>query len=47
MFSNIPHSLIQKNTCIHKEKQCNYLNPYNNLELYGNSKMTDKEKEII
>ena len=45
MFSTIPHSLIQKNSCIHKEKQCNHLNSYNNLELYGNSSMTDQEKE--
>jgi len=45
MFSTIPHSVIQKNTCIHKEKQCNHLKAYNNLELYGDSRMTDQEKE--
>ena len=45
MFSTIPHSLIQKNSCIHKEKQCNHLNSFNNLELYGNSRITEQEKE--
>ena len=44
MFNSIPHSIIQKNTCQHKEQKCNHLNPYNNLELYG-SKLTDKEKK--
>jgi len=44
MFNSIPHSIIQKNTCQHKEQKCNHLNPYNNLELYG-SNLTDKEKK--
>lgn len=46
MFKNIPQSIIQKNSCQHKEKKCNLLNPYNNLELYGNNNLTDSEKEI-
>ena len=45
MFKNIPHSILQKNTCQNRDKQCNHLNPYNNLELYGNNNLTDKEKE--
>ena len=45
MFKNIPHAILQKNTCQNSDNQCNHLNPYNNLELYGNNKLTDKEKE--
>ena len=45
MFKNIPHAILQKNTCQNSNNQCNHLNPYNNLELYGNNKLTDKEKE--
>lgn len=44
MFNNVPHSILEKNTCQHKDKKCNYLNPYNNLELYGNDSLTDNEK---
>ena len=44
MFKSIPHSVLQKNTCQHKTKKCNILNPYNNLELYGNTNLTEKEK---
>ncbi len=38
--------MLQKNSCQHNEKKCNLLNPYNNLELYGNKNLTDSEKDI-
>ena len=44
MIKSIPHSILQKNTCQHQTNKCNILNPYNNLEIYGNSNLTEKEK---
>ena len=40
----IPHSLLQKNTCNNKSKRCVHLNPYYNLEIFNNN-ATSKERQ--
>lgn len=43
----IPHALLQKNTCNNKDKRCYHLNPYYKVEIFNNNASSNERSENL